>query len=1594
MIEHAVGAVGAVLRRIVELTKTALRTYALDPERIEEDANAERRIHQGGYNTRQVWELVQNGSDEQRAPEHEGGRIHVVLVDDCMYCANDGSPISAQGAEVILRMGVSRKRSGEIGRFGVGVKSVLSVTDTPQFFSDTGSFGFDADWSAAQILDAVNGERARRDLDPLESVGRVPVLRLAKPLDEHHERAVDRVLDELRSSGFATVVRLPLVPGAAEKLGRDLISFPRLFQLFSRHVGTVVLEDRRNMPVVRREITVEHDGARHTIRESCAGAKAEVERYRVFVAPHEVTEKVRRGAGELHDRVAIDVSWAVPEYTESKNEPGQFSLPHERGEFWAYFPTKNATTLRGVINAAWKTNEDRQNLLDGSDLNTELLDVAAELVVDSLPALVVPVDPAAYLPALPGRTKESPNWACEYLTGRIWKLAAVRPSLPDQDGVLRVPGDLHIHPEGLPDTAVASWAEYPGRPRNWVHRSVDASGRGRRGKMNHALAEAGIEPESLAAWLEALVEDGSAEASAAAIRIVAHLLDLADVQKIPRRVADEAREARVVLTERHGFVPAAAGRVFRRNGDDGLADDLVYVHRRISDDPGLTAALDRIGIRDADAYGRFHSVLEQGFLGYTDEAWVRFWELERAAGGIEQAEAIADKLPNLPGRLRVKTTAGTFRAAADCFLPGPVVPEDGSRDAAFTVDVRFHVDDLAVLRHLGMSDRPTSGHRPKENSGWYQDYHHWVHSEYCRELNATASRVQLQTVQLSGPPLIGSLHVFVGLSDEGKAAFLNAMPDDGLVQFWTRQIGKSVSTRTRVPSPVRWLVLRDGKVTTSLGLVPVLDAVGPQLDALRSALPVAGISATKAERLGLATRVEDVERRHWAALLDRVKDSTDDAFVGRMYALLVGHARNLVEDVDEVRCRVGKRWELRPRGEVAVAFDEDEYHELVRENHPVLLVDSPDDTARAEFMIRELGMRRVSDVVQRRLWHVPSRPAVPVADEYPPLRMRLGAWMVQKLSVQWCSELEEVVRTPQGTRTKSLTSARQDDTVHMLDSLSAEDALVLLDQEFGWNLGVQGCRTLIEAQRRGQQDSELQARLAAVRDSESLIEKIALLVGDENLRNGLPAGLVASEVAETGVEPDTARLAQLAYHAHDDGVLRVHAKDIGARFDTAPASFDGGSAALRFVTDLGFPDAFAGVRIPAPPMREEAVGPVEFPRLHGYQEEIAARLTGLLRTPGPQRAMLSLPTAAGKTRVASEGAIRWIRESGLPDGPILWVAQTSELCDQAVQSWKFVWEKVGPEQSLVIDRLWTTNSATPVTGRPHLVVATDAKLRVCLGTDEYAWLREAALVFIDEAHVAIAPQYTELLERLGLTHRETSRHLIGLSATPFRNDADRTRRLVQRFGDRRLDKGVFPGDEPIPHLQELGVLARVEHRELVGADIRLETEELGDVKGFLPKSAEQRLAEDEARNKLLIEEIVALPDDWPVLVFATSVGHAKYLAAKLGDKGVRSAAIDSATPLPERRQRIEAFRRGAIRVLTNYGVLSQGFDAPAIRAVVIARPVYSPNDYQQMIGRGLRGSRNGGKDTCLILDVRDNIANYDRDLAFTGFEYLWQKEQR
>src|SRR5262245_295267 len=95
--------------RHVELqSQRCLEAYRSNPLLVTEHANIERSVAQGGYGHRQLYELIQNSAD---ALVHKvGGKIHVLLTKECLYCANEGEPVDIDGVNALLGSHLSTKR--------------------------------------------------------------------------------------------------------------------------------------------------------------------------------------------------------------------------------------------------------------------------------------------------------------------------------------------------------------------------------------------------------------------------------------------------------------------------------------------------------------------------------------------------------------------------------------------------------------------------------------------------------------------------------------------------------------------------------------------------------------------------------------------------------------------------------------------------------------------------------------------------------------------------------------------------------------------------------------------------------------------------------------------------------------------------------------------------------------------------------------------------------------------------------------------------------------------------------------------------------------------------------------------------------------------------------------------------------------------------------------------------------------------------------------------------------------------------------------------------------------------------------------------
>jgi superfamily II DNA or RNA helicase len=412
-------------------------------------------------------------------------------------------------------------------------------------------------------------------------------------------------------------------------------------------------------------------------------------------------------------------------------------------------------------------------------------------------------------------------------------------------------------------------------------------------------------------------------------------------------------------------------------------------------------------------------------------------------------------------------------------------------------------------------------------------------------------------------------------------------------------------------------------------------------------------------------------------------------------------------------------------------------------------------------------------------------------------------------------------------------------------------------------------------------------------------------------------------------------------------------------------------------------------------LQDESVEPaVVLNELHDFQNDVYKHLRKLFADGAGGAAMLSLPTGAGKTRVAVEAVCDHLAAQSRERRPrdlAIWFAQSEELLEQAWTCFRQVWQgrsEVRRTTSLSLVRAWGGRSADSIEVDEGPTVILAGVRQVCewlkagVALDELLPLSRHAMTVVDEAHGAVAPSVGDVL----LALRQRAKHqwqtlshappVVGLSATPWRtHDAEDER--LQRYFQHQLVTPKSLGAHPIAALQERKILSRVKAESLtLGAapEFTAKERELFEEFKDLPPTYLQRLGREPARNARIVERLLRLGEDSRALVFACSVEHAELLTLLLNRASGEevAAVVTGKTPRAQRASVIARFRAGeGIRFLCNVSVLTTGFDAPQANVVCLTRPTTSAVLYEQMVGRGLRGPKNGGTPSCLVLDAQD-----------------------
>lgn len=227
-------------------------------------------------------------------------------------------------------------------------------------------------------------------------------------------------------------------------------------------------------------------------------------------------------------------------------------------------------------------------------------------------------------------------------------------------------------------------------------------------------------------------------------------------------------------------------------------------------------------------------------------------------------------------------------------------------------------------------------------------------------------------------------------------------------------------------------------------------------------------------------------------------------------------------------------------------------------------------------------------------------------------------------------------------------------------------------------------------------------------------------------------------------------------------------------------------------------------------------------------------------------------------------------------------------------------------------------------------------------------------IIIDEAHHATADSYKKVIAHFRIF--EEKKPLFGFTATPLRGDKDHLNSIFLSHSFKMtLSEATRMGYIVPVHglrIEMNKVLADIETKQGDYDPIQLE-----------------KIMNCDSVNSVVVERCKNLRNT-PAIIFTTSVNHAEELSRRLRHEKRKAISVSYRTPKKTLARIFNMLAQGKIDFITNAVKLSEGFDHPAIQAIIMARPTRSPVLYKQMIGRGLRNFK--GKYDCFVMEFTSN----------------------
>lgn len=395
-------------------------------------------------------------------------------------------------------------------------------------------------------------------------------------------------------------------------------------------------------------------------------------------------------------------------------------------------------------------------------------------------------------------------------------------------------------------------------------------------------------------------------------------------------------------------------------------------------------------------------------------------------------------------------------------------------------------------------------------------------------------------------------------------------------------------------------------------------------------------------------------------------------------------------------------------------------------------------------------------------------------------------------------------------------------------------------------------------------------------------------------------------------------------------------------------------------------------------------------QLRNYQDQSIEKLQrGWLETHGTnfhKNQLLVLATGLGKTVVFSNIA-KWVYEQ-FKEGRVLILAHREELLEQAEEKLIKVMGIGAYQAHTLIQREQGKNYAREA----PIVSASVPTWGVNRGTGE--WNERMSrfprnyfkLIIIDEAHHATASTYQHIMDYF------SDAWVLGVTATPKRGDKESLKKVFSRVA---FKMDIVDG------MKEGWLCPAVSHRYSSKTSLGSVKTTAGD---FNLKQLAKTVNNDE-RNDLVLKAYLdqctldLSQKHRQCIVFATDLDHARALREDFVEAGVSCETISGDMNKDDRKKAIADFKAGRIKVLTNFGVLTEGFDYEELDLIISARPTKSNLLLTQILGRGTRWPKHLMPDKVLdfveIIDLHSeetataaSIFGFHKDFDCNGISYL------